>query len=292
MTYADEAHRIFDYKSGIGLRSGTHVLDDIIRASRVNVFFIDSDQAVTAIDFATIDRIKDAAERMHSKVIEGDDLVLKSQFRITGGESYVSFIKSMLGYNNNTTSYKPEKYDFRVFDSAKEMQRAIAEKDALYNNNQTVSGKCRLVAGYTYEWNSKGQFRDGPDFDVVLDSGDFEAKWNLQCNEVGSAYSWLNDPDSIYEVGCIHTCQGLDMNYCGVIIGKDLQYKNGKLVFCKEQMADSDKTSGIKNADDEIAEKLIRNTYNVLLTRGMLGTYVYCEDEPLREYIRGMLEKE
>ncbi len=291
-TLVDEAHRVFDFKGGVGIKSGTHVLDDIIRASKVSVFFIDADQAVTTYDFADVSRIKDAAERMHSKVIEGKDLELTSQFRVTGGETYISFIKSLLGYNDDVRVYKPEKYDFRVFDSAKEMADAIKEKDSLYNDGLKVSGKCRLVAGYTYEWNSKNQFRDGPDYDIVLDSGDFKAKWNLQCNEVGNDYSWLNDPLSVNEVGCIHTCQGLDLNYCGVIIGTDLQYIDGKLSFHKENIAKSDRTSGIRTAPDDLAEKLIRNTYHVLLTRGMLGTYVYCEDVGLREYIKSMLKND
>ena len=285
----DEAHRIFDFKGGVGLKKGTHVLDDIIRASRVSVFFIDSDQAVTTTDFATIDRIRDAAERMHSKVIEGPALELKTQFRVIGGEDYISFIRSFLGYNRDISRYHPDKYEFKVFDSAAAMQKAIMEKDDLYNNGKTVSGKCRLVAGYTYEWVSKDKYRDSFDYDIVLDGGEFEAKWNLRCKEVGNNYSWINDPESVREVGCIHTCQGLDMNYCGVIIGKDLQYKDGRLLFCKDQVAKSDRNSGIRKADDETAEQLIRNTYYVLLTRGMLGTYVYCEDEGLREYLRGML---
>lgn len=286
----DEAHRIFDFKSGVGIKSGTHVLDDIIRASRVSVFFIDTDQAVTTIDYATIDRIKETAERMHSKVIEGRSLELQTQFRVTGGESYISFIRSFLGYNSDISSYKPEKYDFKVFDSASEMRKAILEKDGLYRQEKAGSGKCRMVAGYTYEWISVKQFRDSFKYDIVLDSGEFEAKWNLRCNEVGDDYSWLNDPDSVNEVGCIHTCQGLDMNYCGVIIGKDLQYKDGELRFCKKENAKTDRASGIRTADDETAARLIRNTYYVLLTRGMLGTYVYCEDEGLREHLKKMLK--
>ena len=285
----DEAHRIFDFKGGVGLKSGSHVLDDIIRASRVSVFFIDADQAVTTTDFATIERIKEAAERMHSKVIEGSELELKTQFRVIGGEDYISFIKSFLGYNNDITSYHPDKYEFKVFDSASEMQKAIIEKDDSFKKDQSVSGKCRMVAGYTYEWISKGQYRDGFSYDIILDKGQFEAKWNLRCTEVGANYSWLNDPDSVKEVGCIHTCQGLDMNYCGVIIGKDLQYRDGQLVFCKNQMAKSDGNSGIRKADDETAKNLIRNTYYVLLTRGMLGTYVYCEDEKLREHLKELI---
>lgn len=287
----DEAHRVFDFKGGVGIKKGTHVLDDIIRASRVAVFFIDDDQAVTTTDFATIERIRDAARRMHSKVIEGEVLELKTQFRVTGGEQYITFIKSFLGYHDEADSYHPDKYDFKVFDSAQEMHQAIIEKDSIYNHNHTVSGKCRLVAGYTYEWESKGQNRDGDSFDIILDSGNYKAKWNLRCNEVGPKYSWLNDPDSVNEVGCIHTCQGLDMNYCGVIIGKDLQYRDGKILYCQSQIAKSDKNSGIRRADQETASRLIRNTYYVLLTRGMLGTYVYCEDEGLREHLKGMLRE-
>ena len=288
-TLVDEAHRIFDFKGGVGIRKGTHVLDEIIRASRVSVFFIDEDQAVVKSDFATIDRIKDASERMRSKVIESSALELKTQFRVTGGEQYISFIKSFLGYNSDITHYHPDKYEFKLFDSAAAMHQAIREKDEQYNQNHTVSGKCRVVAGYTYEWVSKSQYRDGEDYDIILDSGEYRAKWNLRCKQVGNRYSWLNDPESVNEVGCIHTCQGLDMNYCGVIIGKDLQYRDGKLLFCQERIAKSDKNSGIRKADKKTAEKLIRNTYHVLLTRGMLGTFVYCEDKGLREYLRGML---
>ena len=285
----DEAHRIFDFKGGVGIKKGTHVLEDIIRASRVAVFFIDSDQAVTTTDFATIDRIKEAAEKMHSKIIEGTQLELKTQFRVTGGEQYISFIRSFLGYNNDISLYYPDKYDFKVFDSASDLHEAIKEKDDLFNLNHTVSGKCRLVAGYTYEWKSKYQYRDSNIYDIILDSGDFKAKWNLRCKEVGPDYSWANDPDSINEVGCIHTSQGLDLNYCGVIIGKDIQYKDGKLLYCQNETAKSDNYSGIRKSDKEIADKLIRNTYYVLLTRGMLGTYVYCEDEGLREHLKEML---
>ena len=291
LTYSDEAHRVFDFKGGVGISKGTHVLDDIIRASRVAVFFIDDDQAVTTTDFATVERIKDAARRMHSKVIEGTELELKTQFRVTGGEQYISFIKSFLGYNDEITSYRPDKYDFKVYDSAAEMHQAVIEKDNLYNQNHSVSGKCRVVAGYTYEWKSKGQGRDDADYDIILDSGNYKAKWNLRLKGNSDSNSWLNDPDSINEVGCIHTCQGLDMNFCGVIIGKDLQYRDGKILYCQNQIAKSDRNSGIRKADPETAARLIRNTYYVLLTRGMLGTYVYCEDEGLRNHLKEMLRE-
>ena len=297
----DEAHRVFAFKGGVGIKKGTNVLKDIIRASRVSVFFIDEDQAVTSIDYATIDRIKEIAYACHSRVIEGKDLELQTQFRVLGGDKYISFIKSFLGYNSHQPRYVVDhKYDFRVFDKASDMMSEIKRKDteyqkevqkedlALFPDGKT-SGKCRLVAGYTYNWVSKNQFRDSPKYDIVLDNGEFKAKWNLRCNEVGNAYSWLNDPASIDEVGCIHTCQGLDMNYCGVIIGKDLIYRDGHICFDKSANAKTDTNSMIRKSDDDIAAHLIRNTYNVLLTRGMKGTYVYCEDEPLREYLKSCI---
>ena len=104
-------------------------------------------------------------------------------------------------------------------------------------------------------------------------------------------YSWLYDTKSFDDVGCIHTCQGLDMQYCGVIIGKDVRYENGEVIFDQTKMAKSDHTSGIRTCKDkELTKRLIRNTYNVLLTRGMRGTYIYCENEELRAYIKKELE--
>ena len=194
-------------------------------------------------------------------------------------------------------------YDFRVFDSAQEMHDLICEKDmeerraraaALHKSIDEVSGMCRVVAGYCYEWNqdkggSKGQFRDGKNFDIVLDEGQYKAKWNLRCDQLPADYSWLNDPLSVREVGCIHTCQGLDLNYCGVIIGKDLYYKDGMVQFNKSANAKSDVASGIRTADDDLAKRLIRNTYHVLLTRGIKGTYVYCEDKALGDYLKSLI---
>jgi hypothetical protein len=185
------------------------------------------------------------------------------------------------------------------------MHNAIKQKDLDERNNRVVetgksfdelSGNCRLVAGYCYDWDqsrggSKGLDRtDTTAYDIVLDNGTFKAKWNLRHAGLPADYSWLNDPLSVDEVGCIHTCQGLDLKYCGVIIGKDIIYRDGHIQFDKSKNAKSDVASGIRNATDDMAEKLIRNTYHVLLTRGMKGTYVYCEDEQLRDYLKSLID--
>jgi DUF2075 family protein len=276
----DEAHRVTK-KNRFRQHGDYDLVDKIIYGSQVSVFFIDEDQAVTTMDYATIDRIKHAAEKNNSKLIdEPGKLTLQSQFRVLGGDEYIDFIKGFLGYIPSTKYLLTKNYDFRVFDNASDM------RDLIRTHNRQ-EGLSRMVAGYDFEWVSKKDY-DGSPCDIVLDGGQFQAKWNRNSSVPG--YSWLNDPDSVEDVGCIHTAQGLDMNYCGVIIGDDLRYENGKLVFDQTMIAKSDTSSHIRHCPDPIlAMKLIRNTYNVLLTRGMKGTYVYCVDKGLRDYLRSLI---
>ena len=295
----DEAHRIFDFKGGTGLSKDAHILEKTIIGCQVSVFFIDEDQVVTEHDYATIERIKNLAKKHHSKVVMGDDLELTSQFRCLGGETYTSFIKSLLGYNSNNEKFNTmlNKYEFKVFNSAKEMfeeikKKDLAEQDRLCKRNGKLvndfsySGKCRLVAGYTHDWPSKGEDRNGSTFDFDYNDG-FKAKWNLFKS---GEYSWANDPLSIDEIGCIHTSQGIDLNYCGVIIGKDLVYRDGKVQIDTETHPTKDKAF-CKKTDRELVKRIIRNTYYVLLTRGIKGCYIYCEDDALNKYINSLIIK-
>lgn len=298
----DEAHRLFAYKGGMGIKKGVNLLQKAIESTKVSVFFIDEDQAVTKYDYATIETIKEMANKCkHNKVrvIEQDELKLTSQFRVAGGAEYISFIRSFLGYDEEKIKYTPDKYEFKVCDTAEEVREWVKKHDMEIRKQKSeksgddidnISGHCRMVAGYCYEWKSKGKGRETGIYDFdELDNGAFKAKWNLRNNETSNDYSWLDDPLSVDEVGCIHTCQGLDIEYCGVIIGKDMYYDNGQIQFDKNKNAKSDRASGIRNADDELAKRLIRNTYNVLLTRGVKGTYVYCQDEKLRDYLKSLL---
>jgi DUF2075 family protein len=293
----DEAHRIFDFKGGTGLTKDAHVLEKTIKGCQVSVFFIDEDQAVTEHDYATIERIKELAKKNHSKLIMGPELELTSQFRCLGGETYTTFIKSLLGYNNDGLKFNvsQNKYEFKVFDSPKAMfelikqkdleeQDRICRKDGKLVNDKSVSGKCRLVAGYTHNWISDKEDRNGPSFDFEYEDG-FKAKWNLK---KGGEYSWVNDPLSVDEIGCIHTSQGIDLNYCGVIIGKDLIYRDGKIQIDTETHPTKDKAF-CRKTDRELVKKIIRNTYYVLLTRGIKGCYIYCEDKALNDYIKSLI---
>lgn len=140
-----------------------------------------------------------------------------------------------------------------------------------------------MVAGYCYNWDvAKGR---GP-YDIYLPNN-FRAKWNLKDDKI-----WAINPKSFEEVGCIHTAQGLEFDYVGVLIGKDLTYntQTGKIETHKEAISLDDKSSGIRLAStsEEDARRLILNTYKTLLTRGQKGCYVYCEDDDLREHFKKM----
>jgi len=274
----DEAHRIYKWKFGIGVPNTIDILDKIFYASRVNVFFIDEDQAVTTKDFATIEKIKTYARKYNSEIIEASKLSLTTQFRILGGASYINMIRGFLGYEKIDTLYQIKNYDFRIFDDPNIMREELKKKNNLL-------GKSRIVAGYTYEWNGNQTDRNNSDYHVFLEKG-FKAKWNLKKS---GSYSYISDDDSFEEVGCIHTIQGIDLNYAGVIIGSDLRFDGKELVFDKTKNARSDNTSGIRTAEESLAKKLIRNTYNVLLTRGIYGTFVYCEDKALANYLRTII---
>ena len=275
----DEAHRMYTWKGGVGLEKGVNLIKTAIKVPLVSVFFIDEDQAVTVFDAATKQLIMDTAEEQRSKVYLLPKL--DAQFRVLGGNEYLDMITSFLGYHGTTDeSGLIQNYDFRVYDSPTRMREDLRELNAKY-------GKTRMVAGYNYEWVSK---KEAEKYDIILENGNFKAKWNLR-TDMPVDYSWLFDDNSFEQVGCIHTCQGLDMEYCGVIIGNDIRFEEGKLVFDQTKIAKSDRSSGIRNCNPSLAERLIRNTYKVLLTRGMRGTFVYCEDEILRNHLREVFKK-
>ena len=173
----------------------------------------------------------------------------------------------------------PKDYDIKVMDDVQEMYEAVKAKN--------TENKARIVAGYCYDWNSQD---DKTKFDVVIQSknGQFQKRWN----NPGKREIWAVEPNRFEEIGCIHTCQGMEFDYVGVIIGNDLQYRGGKIEPNQDAISKSDKTSGIRGCKDkEKAKALIRNTYRVLLSRGMKGCYIYCEDEPLRDYLKKVLKQ-
>ncbi len=268
----DEAHRL-KLKSGFMSNVGENQVKELINASKISVFFIDEDQIVTTKDIGSVQEIRKWAKELNSTIHESQDLTLASQFRCNGSDGYLAFLDNILGIRSTANYELDFDYDVNVFDNPNDMYDALKAKNT--NNNS------RMIAGYTYEWVSK---EDKSKFDIILPNG-FKKQWNFSTDE------FAIDPESFDQVGCIHSTQGLEFDYVGIIIGKDLRFENGRVITDKNQTAQSDKSSGVRATKNlELADRIIRNTYKTLLSRGQKGCYIYCEDKNLSEFLKLKLE--
>lgn len=273
----DEAHRLNE-KSGLFQNLGENQIKEIIAASRFSVFFIDETQRVTIKDIGTVSDIKVFAEHAGAHIHEAE---LNSQFRCNGSDSYLDWLDDALGIRVAEERIVDLDYDFRVFDDPNELFAAIAVKNA-------VANKARVVAGYCWEWPKDSKANPGL-HDIVLPEHDFSRSWNLD-----SSTTWAIDGSSIDQVGCVHTSQGLEFDYVGVIVGDDLRVVDNLIVTDHTKRAKSDASlRGIKamtKIDPEraarVADEIIRNTYRVLMTRGLKGCYVFCTDTRLATFLR------
>ena len=277
----DEAHRLNE-KSGMFHNIGENQIKEIIHSAKCSVFFIDESQRVTLQDIGRISEIKKWAEKENARVKE---MELASQFRCNGSNGYLAWLDHILQIRD-TANYDMEgiDYEIRIFDSPKEMQELIVEKNRISKN------KARILAGYCWDWKKEG-VNDTSVHDIIID--DFEISWNLK-----NTTTFAIDDDSINEAGCIHTSQGLEFDYVGVIIGNDMRYENGKIIKDFTKRAKTDQSlKGIKKLYKENpefakkeADEIIKNTYRTLMTRGMKGCYVYCTDSQLSDYFKECLK--
>ena len=275
--FVDEAHRL-NRKTGF-FGKGENQIKEIINAAKISVFFIDENQRVTTKDIGTIDEIKKHARRFGSKIHHGVDFLLTSQFRCNGSEPYIAFIDALLGIRRTANyDYFDLDYDIRVYDDPVKMREDLRELNKINN-------KARMIAGYCYEWVTQRN-PDNNLYDIEL-GDNFKAKWNFR-----NTNTWAIDETSFDQVGCIHTSQGLEFDYIGVIIGNDLRYENGKVITDYTKRAKSDRSlDGIqKYGRYKEADEIIRNTYKTLLTRGQKGCYIYCEDKALNKYLKERIE--
>lgn len=272
----DEAHRL-NAKSGMFQNLGENQIMEIIHASKVSVFFIDENQVVTTSDIGSIDLIKHYAQIENSAVYTGEEINLVSQFRCNGSDGYLAFLDNLLNIKQTANTIFDMDYDIKLFNDPNKM------RDALYEKNK-INNKSRMLAGYCYNWVTKKNPQEDL-FDINLENG-FKAKWNFS-----NTSTWAIDEDSFNEVGCIHTSQGLEFDYCGVIIGKDLRFENDNVItdFTKRAKTDTS-LKGIRTTKNyNLADRIIRNTYRTLLSRGQKGCYIYCEDKKLLKYMSDML---
>ena len=275
----DEAHRL-NAKSGMFQNKGENQIKEIINAAKFSIFFIDENQKVTLKDIGSEDLIRRFAKEQGTGIYTFD---LDSQFRCNGSDGYIAWLDRVLDIKD-TANFDIDgfDYDFRVLDDPNEVRRLIEEKNKINN-------KSRIVAGYCWNWISEGK-NNSDIHDIEIPEYNFGMSWNL-----GNSTTWAIDCNSINEAGCIHTCQGLEFDYIGVIIGDDLRYENGHIVTDYTKRAKTDTSlNGIKKIAKEqghevankIADNIIKNTYRTLMTRGMKGCYVYCTNKELAEYLR------
>ena len=277
----DEAHRL-NAKSGMFHNMGENQIKEIIHSAKCSVFFIDERQRVTLKDIGRIGEIRKWAEEENAQITE---MELLSQFRCNGSDGYLAWLDHTLEIHDTANfDMKDINYDIRILDSPMEMRELILEKNHISHN------KARILAGYCWDWKKEG-VNDSAVYDIKI--GDFEISWNLK-----NTTTFAIDEDSVHEAGCIHTSQGLEFDYVGVIIGDDMRYENGTVITDFTKRARTDQSlKGIKKLYKENpvrakkeADEIIKNTYRALMTRGMKGCYIYCTDQNLSAYLKKCLE--
>lgn len=272
----DEAHRL-NAKSGMFQNKGENQIKEIIHAAKCSVFFIDGRQRVTLSDIGSVDEIVKWAELAQAEIHMKK---LNSQFRCNGSDGYLAWIDDVLEIRETANQDLEDiDFDIQIMDSPEEIRSVIIEKNKAAN-------RARVLAGYCWEW-QKATRNDSSIHDIKI--GDFEMSWNLD-----NTLTFAIDDNSVEEAGCIHTSQGLEFDYVGVIIGEDMRYEDGHIVTDSSKRARTDQSlkglGTIRKKDPEkatqLADEIIKNTYRTLMTRGMKGCYVYCVDQGLAEYLR------
>jgi hypothetical protein len=283
----DEAHRIrassYDRYTPRSKRSDTPQIEELIRASKVSVFFIDDDQIVRPNEIGSADYIREHAKKNHCKIFEYE---LETQFRCGGSEAFVNWINNTLGIKRtaNVLWNIDEEFDFRIFGNPIDVESAILEK---VKQGYTA----RMTAGFCWPWstpNYDGTLKE----DVVV--GDYKRPWNAKpearrlAQGIPRASVWAYDPAGIQQVGCIYTAQGFEFDYVGVIFGNDLVYDLDLQTWQGHPKNSYDTV--VKHSKDKFLD-LVRHTYRVLLTRGMKGCYVYFTNKNTERFFRSRIEK-
>ncbi|WP_425760130.1 DNA/RNA helicase domain-containing protein [Micromonospora sp. DT231] len=282
----DEAHRVREtsvnrYTPKARRNVARPQLEELISLARVPVFLLDEHQVVKPGELGSVEVISAFAEKLG---VEVDVVSLHDQFRCGGSEAYEEWVLDLLGLDGGEPSVwaGDGRFDVRVAESPEEMEAYLAER-------QGPSGTARMSAGYCWPWSDPR-----PDGTLVPDVtiGDWARPWNVRSERSvgeapGSAF-WATDPNGFGQVGCVYTAQGFEYDWSGVIIGPDLVARDGRLVTRRDESKDSSIRSR-KSVGDAEVDRLIRNTYKVLLTRGMRGTVLYATDPETRDYLRDLV---
>ena len=290
----DEAHRLRQRKNltqykefdnnnkKFNLSNEGTELDWIMLKSKYQIFFYDENQSIKLTDVP-----KKKFEEL-SLLKNYHPYYLETQLRcMKGGNEYIDYVRNLFSNNKPNRVVKFKNYEFKIFDNVNEMVEFIKKKDS-------EVGLCRNIAGYSWPWKSKGKklpmHISKSDLNSIVTNGIYDIEingykyvWNTQASD------WINSPNSVNEIGSIHTTQGFDLNYTGLIIGNELKYdkKREKIVVDRSKYFDS---KGKAATNDEQLLEYIFNIYRTMCTRGILGTYLYICDDNLREYFKKYVE--
>lgn len=273
-------------KLGLDENDGTQ-LDWIIKKSKYQIFFYDKFQSIkrTDIDSSCFEKLeKNGARSMN----------LDTQVRCgKGGQEYVNYVRSIFSdeppecFIDFKDKKKKLDYDFRIFDNVREMTDLIKKL-----NRKDGVGLCRNIAGYGWPWKTKNKIhpRNERETEECIRMGKYDIDikgnkyiWNSKI------YGWVGTENSENEVGCIHTIQGYDLNYAGIIIGNELKYDKGSGRIIIDRSKYYDKNGKNKTSDEDLRNYIL-NIYSVLCTRGISGTFVYACDDGLRDYLKQFIK--
>ena len=285
----DEAHRIrqfshdrFTKKSD---RTDRPQVDELIDVAKVSVFFIDDLQVVRPGETGSADLIRNAAEHAGASVLEYE---LEAQFRCGGSDGFVQWVDNTLDIRKTpTVLFEPDdQFEFDVVDSPRELQ-------ALINQKAAQGATARLVAGFCWPWSEPNH--DGT-LVTDLKVDDWVMPWNAKSDAarlapgIPKSNFWASEAGGLDQVGCVYTAQGFEFDYVGVVFGRDLVYRQrqgwvGQPEFSKDSVVRRAANDSVDRFTD-----LVKQTYRVLLTRGLKGCYVFFEDQATRDFVLSRLE--
>lgn len=279
----DEAHRL---KNKAYMYKGKNQIEDIIKSSKNTIFFVDENQVIRDNDIGTNENINEVALAFNKKIYSGDKYTLDIQFRCSGSSGYINSIDNALQIRETANFYidDNDSYEFKLVDNPHKINELIDEKISKGFTNS------KIVAGYAWKWKTKDLNRDqlalGNQYDIYIEEHNYKGYWNFAKDLKWAKTDFMNK-----EIGCVHTCQGLEFDYCGVIIGPDIKIDDDNNIFCDyDNYFDAMGKQGLKNNRRKL-DALIKNVYKILLTRGQLGTFVYICDEKLRKYFKKHLKE-
>jgi hypothetical protein len=282
----DEAHRIRETSmsryTSARFRTDRRQIDELLAAARVPVFLLDEHQVVRPGELGTVEDIEAHARQLNLDVQRVD---LNANFRCGGSEVYMDWVTKLLGLTPGgpiTWAGDPA-FAVQVAGSAHELE-------CLMRNKLEKGYGARMAAGYCWPWSDPRS--DGSLVpDVVI--GDWARPWNLKGDRsVGGAPPaalWATDPAGFGQVGCVYTAQGFEYDWNGVIIGPDFVWRTDRWVTRREANKDPDFRSRSRVSDLEF-ERLVRNVYKVLLTRGMVGTVVHSPDPETNAMLQALMQ--